>query len=115
VLLDMAKRKGAAPARVSLIIAGTSPQLLAARHRFEPEGFAPLLDGVVSTDGPVNWQATAELVRQTLIPGERVTGLLASAFPINGLAGLGESYTALPDFGFLPGIDTPPVLSPSLD
>src|SRR5690606_354832 len=51
LLAELAARKGAAPERVSLIVAGPEPRLLAARHAYEPRGLAPLLGNEAVTGG----------------------------------------------------------------
>ncbi|WP_290686643.1 MULTISPECIES: vWA domain-containing protein [unclassified Haematobacter] len=96
---DIAARRDAAPQRVSLILAGPSPRLLAARHGFEPEGLSPLIDTATVSDGPPDWSGVAELIRQTLLPGETVAGVIVTAFPPAALPRLEGSD--MPEFRLL--------------
>lgn len=108
---EVADRRWDAPRRVSLILAGPAPRLLAARQGFEPEGLAPLLDAGTVSDGSPDWPGVAELIRQTLLPGETAAGVIVSAFPPVGLPQIGGED--MPHFSLLripadvpaPGLD----------
>ncbi|MBJ6987909.1 MULTISPECIES: VWA domain-containing protein [unclassified Devosia] len=102
-------RNGAAPQRVSIILSGPAPQLLAARHPYEPEMAAPLVAATLPSDGPANTAQVLDLIRQTLLPNETVEGLYIGAHLPQAL----RSDEALPSFEHTP--ITLPALAPRLD
>jgi hypothetical protein len=102
-------RNGAAPQRVSIILSGPTPQLLAARHPYEPEMAATLLASSKPSDGPTDPAQVAELIRQTLLSDETTEGLFVGAHLPQAL----NSSEDLPQFAHT-HIELP-ALAPRLD
>ncbi len=57
--------------RVSVLVAGGEPRLIAARYAGD-RGLAASLSALTPTDGPADWRAAGDLARSTLIAGESV-------------------------------------------
>jgi len=108
LLRDLEQRRLAPPHRVSVILAGPQPRLLAARHPYEPHGLTQVLNDVGAADGPANWHEVANLVAQTLAPGEPTAGLLVGSADPQILV-----RETLPSFTRLPV--GPALLAPALD
>ncbi|NDV01189.1 VWA domain-containing protein [Pseudoroseicyclus tamaricis] len=95
---DLERPGAVSPARLSAILAGPEPRLLAAAWPWRPEMAAPLLDGLTSAEAAADWAEVARMVQGVGGDAEGAEILLLSSGPVP------EELAP-----FAPGLRRPPV------